>query len=333
MGLVASTGVWDVWDTPGGEAADHAGLLPRDWHSGLTPCWPSRKKHSEGATACRPTDVASAARHHTDGGEGDTLGDRNRVKLLFGPYTAPPHKRGDRATCLFRDCTVVITAWTDALIPWPRCRALDARGGGSGLLVDEELARAVRHESAAAIKYWWGASTTAVWAWRRALGVTRRENEGTARLVQTAAQKGAEAVKTLDWSAEEREARGRRAVELGLAKNLLTGYHGPQWTPEDFALLGTIPDEEVARRTGRTAGAVRQKLEELRIPNPAGNRWRPEEAALLGTLPDREFARRLGRSLQSVTQKRFKLGIGNPFDSRHGRIPTRRRQRRPQTGG
>src|SRR5262245_50244449 len=43
------------------------------------------------------------------------------------------------------------------LIPWPRCRALDQRGGcGSGLLVDEELARAVRSESTAAEMYWWG---------------------------------------------------------------------------------------------------------------------------------------------------------------------------------
>ena len=75
--------------------------------------------------------------------------DRERVKLLFGPYRAPPLKRGDRATCLVRDCEVIITSWTDAPIPWPQCRALaDYRGGGWGLLVDEELARAVRHEAA-----------------------------------------------------------------------------------------------------------------------------------------------------------------------------------------
>ena len=79
--------------------------------------------------------------------------DRDRLKLLFGPYRAPPLRRGDRATCLYRDTTVVITSWTDAPIPWPRCRALDSRGG-FGLLVDEELARAVRHESAAAVMHW-----------------------------------------------------------------------------------------------------------------------------------------------------------------------------------
>jgi hypothetical protein len=86
-------------------------------------------------------------------------------------------------------------------------------------------------------------------------------------------------------------------------------------------LLGTIPDEEVARRTGRTPNAARLMRERLGIPNPAGNRWPREHVALLGTLPDRQVARRLGRSLQSVTQKRIKLGIANPFDRRKPRAP------------
>ncbi len=80
--------------------------------------------------------------------------DDDHVRLLHGPYTAPPRRRGDRATCLFRDCPVVITGWSDAPLPWPRCRALEGRGDGSGLLVDEELARAVRYESVLAIRRW-----------------------------------------------------------------------------------------------------------------------------------------------------------------------------------
>jgi hypothetical protein len=105
------------------------------------------------------------------------MNEHDKVKLLHGPPEAPPLKCGDRAVCLFRDCEVVITSWTDARIPWPRCRAIGMRGGW-GLLVDEELARAVRTESAAALMYWWRGSSTAVFNWRQALGVPRLGTEG-----------------------------------------------------------------------------------------------------------------------------------------------------------
>jgi hypothetical protein len=121
--------------------------------------------------------------------------DPDRVKLLFGPYQAPPLKRGDRAVCLFRDCEVVITTWSDAPIPWPRCHALDSPGPGSGLLVDEELARAVRHESALAIRHWWGASWTAVRNWRRALGVRGLDTEGSRELHRKVSHEGGAAVR------------------------------------------------------------------------------------------------------------------------------------------
>src|SRR5262245_26109787 len=90
---------------------------------------------------------------------GVAVTNRDRVKLLFGPYQAPALRQGDRAFCLLRDCDVVITSWSSGRIPWPRCRPVDGyHGGGWGLLLDEELARAVRHESAAAVCHWWGAS-------------------------------------------------------------------------------------------------------------------------------------------------------------------------------
>jgi hypothetical protein len=123
-------------------------------------------------------------------------------------------------------------------------------------------------------------------------------------------------MKARQWTDEERERRRQLNSERGLAANLITGYHGPLWTEKDIALLGTMPDGAVARRTGRTLGAARQKREELGIPKPAGNRWRANEIALLGALHDREVARRLGRSLQSATQKRIKLGLANLFDGR-----------------
>src|SRR5262245_16611373 len=96
----------------------------------------------------------------------------DRVKLLHGPYRPPALRRGDRATCYFRDCDVIVTGWSASRIPWPRCRALGTHGGGSGLLVDEELARAVRTESAAAVIFWFGVTAGVVWRWRKALGAS-----------------------------------------------------------------------------------------------------------------------------------------------------------------
>jgi hypothetical protein len=71
------------------------------------------------------------------------MDDADRLRLWHGPYRAPRLARGDRATCLLRDGDALVAGWTDALIFWPRCRALGSRGG-SGILLEDELARAVR---------------------------------------------------------------------------------------------------------------------------------------------------------------------------------------------
>ncbi len=175
-------------------------------------------------------------------------------QLLHGPYHSPALRRGDRATCLVRDGDVIVTGWSDAPIPWPRCRRPDSHGGGSGLLVDEELARAIRLESSLAIQHWFGVDYSVVWRWRKALGVPRF-NEGAARL-QTAlnVRKGAALKgKRLPPAAVER--RRRTAKELGLRPSQRPG--GRPWTGEELHLLGTLPDAELAARFGRTETAVR----------------------------------------------------------------------------
>src|SRR5262249_9752796 len=116
----------------------------------------------------------------------------DRVKLLHGPYEVPRLRRGDRTFFLFKDCDVVITGWTDARISWPRCRPLDVPRTRPSLLVDEELACAIRQESATALRFWWGVSTRVVRRWRQALGVTCTNNEGSQRLIRAASQRGAE---------------------------------------------------------------------------------------------------------------------------------------------
>jgi hypothetical protein len=190
-----------------------------------------------------------------------------KIRLLFGPYKPPPLKRGERTYCLYRDCAVVIKACSDAPIPWPRCRPLGSHGAGGGLLVDEELARAIRHESAAAVGYWWGAARSTVQRWRAAFGVGRKDNEGTHRLVYGVIQG------TLD---------ARR-------------QGGRVWAAEEVGLLGAVPDAEVSRRTGRSKHAVSQKRRSLRrhpvrsgrrpsAPGPA-NGHRPGPAPLVTLNP------------------------------------------------
>ena len=101
-------------------------------------------------------------------------------KRWFGPYAPPPLAKGARTHGAYRDALVVVSNWSDGRISWPRCRALGRRGG-SGLLVEEELARAITHESAAALMYWFGVTCSTVWLWRRAL----------ARIIQTSRSKAA----------------------------------------------------------------------------------------------------------------------------------------------
>src|SRR3954467_2214613 len=109
-----------------------------------------------------------------------------KTALLFGPYTAPAQKWGDRATCQYRDREVIVFGWSAAPIPWPLCYVVASRTGGKGILVEDELARAIRHESATAVRYWWGVSHKTVCKWRTALGVRRTDAEGSRRLIHEA---------------------------------------------------------------------------------------------------------------------------------------------------
>jgi hypothetical protein len=188
-----------------------------------------------------------------------------KVKLLFGPYEPPPLKKGDRTRYLYRDADVVVTSWSGGRISWPRCRSLGHRGG-SGLLVDDELARAVRSESAAAVMFWWSVGCNAVWSWRKALGVEGRDGtEGSRRLIRAAAEKGADQVRGKPLSPEQVERRRRTARALNLGQ-YLDPAHGQGWTQDELRLLGKLPDAGVAARTGRSANAVRVKRTRLGIP-------------------------------------------------------------------
>jgi hypothetical protein len=193
-----------------------------------------------------------------------------KCRLLHGPYRPPRLRVGARTDCNVRG-TVVITSWADARISWPRCRPLEGKGHPS-LLVDDELARAVRTEAAAAVCHWWGVSQGVVVRWRKALGVNRLNNPRTHELVKASARAAAAAVKEREWPQEERDAARERAQRLDMGRYLIPGYHGPHWTAEELQLLGKLPDAEVAARIGRTVDAVGIKRRRAGLPTAKGTK-------------------------------------------------------------
>jgi hypothetical protein len=138
----------------------------------------------------------------------------NNVRLLHAPYTPPVPRRGTPSRCVIRG-RVTVVGWTDAKLSWPLC-TLPGRGGKPTIQVDAELARAVRHEAATAIRHWWGVSAKTVAMWRRELGVRRADPEGSQRLIVAAAKAGGAGMAAREWSAAERRARRQRAIKLGL---------------------------------------------------------------------------------------------------------------------
>ena len=155
---------------------------------------------------------------------------------------------------LYRDADVIVTSWSDGRISWPQCPQVGERGG-YGLLVDEELARAIRLESSLAIQHWWGVTESTVWRWRQVFGV-ERFNEGSARLQAALnAEKGA-ALRGEKLPSDQVERRRRTALELGL-RPLPQRPGGRPRTRQQLKLLGEIPDAELAAQIGRTKNAVR----------------------------------------------------------------------------
>ena len=95
-----------------------------------------------------------------------------------------------------------------------------------------------------------------------------------------------------------------------------------------LALLGMMPDHDLARRLKRHANSVQSKRLALgvRYRCPRYRWWKPNELKLLGRRPDAEIARLTSRSVGAVRLKRLKLGMPNRFDRRFLR-GAKRRQR------
>jgi transposase-like protein len=222
---------------------------------------------------------------------------------LIGTYTPPAVRVGERVICMLRDCECKVTSLSSAPLPWPRVQPLEHLGG-SGLWVCDELVRAIKTESAAALGHHFGVSAGVVWRWRKAFGVGgRATTTGSKRAIRAAAQLGAEAIKAKEWTDDELDAKAQTAKRIGLRPpNRWTAARGG-WTAEQVALLGTDQDDAIALKLGRSRGATTTQRVKRRIPAfsgwPGGGPvWMADEIALLGTDHDEAIAARaVGRGV------------------------------------
>src|SRR6266571_5249409 len=99
--------------------------------------------------------------------------------------------------------------------------------------------------------------------------------------------------------------------------------HPRPWTKNELALLGTLPDAEVAELTGRTFGTVWQKRLGIDQPALQSRKWTPAEDKLVGTAPDAEIARQLDCTESAVKSRRAIL------DREQARSATKRVISRP----
>lgn len=220
--------------------------------------------------------------------------DEERYKLHFGPYYPPKVRRGSR---LFDEVhgTVVVGRFSDGEIPWPQ------QHGKRSLVLCGDLVKAVQVESELAICHWWGVSKQVVARWRRALGVdkythgTRRlhaANSGRTESLERLARNRHKVVDPLNIARRARR-RKRKGVFIATKRT---------WSDSENALLGTIPDYEIARRVGcstATVGVQRRLLgiTPFRAMSPMKN--------TLPLSPRKLLARRLELRLnQQVVEKR-----------------------------
>lgn len=243
--------------------------------------------------------------------------DRNRLKLLFGPYRPPRCRVGGRLTCAIRG-KVKVVGMSDAPIQWPQTKRRDG-SGRPYLIVAGDLVKAIRRESEIAVAYWWGVSPLTVWTWRKALGVPVT-TEGTSRLRSAWSP----------WSVQSNLANRRRAKAYRSPERsakIAAARRGKPRPPHVVAILRRCNQERVFSPVYRAKLSAANKRRGAWPPAAKGPPWTSEEEAMLGTMPDGELAKKIGRTESAVKQRRCLRGI---LLSKVGRPPKRPSQSLPR---
>lgn len=218
-----------------------------------------------------------------------------RFKLLHGPYKPPPVGIGDWLECEAHG-QLRVRKWSKGIIPWPMgCRGKGRAGSRPTYILCGDLVRAVRRESAEAIKHWWGVSNPTVTKWRKCLE-TPKYNEGTRRLCgdwmreKITPEIKASAIKIAHLPENAAKAVGTRRENGRLINQ-------KWWTNENRSLLGTVPDPALARQLGCSVEVIVGERRRLQIP--ACDTFRSSQATHYGTTfsPERLRARRFALNL------------------------------------
>ena len=219
--------------------------------------------------------------------------DEERFALIGGPYAPPAVHVGQLVECSLRG-PVVVRGWSQGRITWPWYRVTMP-----ALILCGDLERAVRVESAQAIIHWWGISSATVTAWRKFLHV-RPTNPGGLRLMR------AWVPETLT---EEQRAIGRALAHqpAPMARMVATrrargGGNRKPWTPEEDALLGTIPDPQAAKHLGRAKSQIGIRRRTLGIPavDTRNKAFFEDNPGLVVVSPAKLVARRVALGLTQV---------------------------------
>jgi hypothetical protein len=223
------------------------------------------------------------------------MNDRDRYRLLFGPYRAPYVRKGEVVFCDVRG-EVVVRGIFAGRIPWPVTRLKSSR---PLLIVFAGLAEAIRRESNQAVAFWWGIDKQTVSKYRKALGVPLT-TEGTRRLHRDIAG---------EVFTEEVRARAVAAANTpeANAKKSAAKLGKPRPAHVMEALARANRGRQLPEQTRRKMSQAHKRRGTR--PPWLNDPWPAEHDALLGTLPDAEVAERTGRTLQAVGDRRRALGI------------------------
>ncbi len=255
------------------------------------------------------------------------LQDKDRFRLLYGPYEPPLFKRGILIDAIRGK--VRFGKYSIAPIPWPIFKKQGSRGSG-GMVLCGDLLRALKSASTPAICYHWGVCAGTVVSWRRTLGF-RGMTPGAQKMVNMGVElcklpqsqsKLATSARTRGMSEEGRETlrrsffqRLKRKYDARLAFYRRTGRfpkagRSDPWLPQEQRLLAKYPTRQLMSILGRTWEGIQDHRRKLNIRlRPAGVPWKEMEIKLLGSDSDTTVARHLNRSVTAVKVKRKRLGI------------------------